>query len=539
MDPLNALKIIKKWRWTFLGVTVLAFALIAMAPSGNPGSAPIVGGKVLDRFQSSAKILLTPPSGNVNAFGGRGVVMDQAQSWFADPTVLQEVIRSEELLKRVTEQLKGGQTGWEQLKKDVQVEPVSQGRYGVMLFNLSVVSTDPKESQKIIRLVTDEFSNYVQEISAREFAATRKFVEELVVEAEQRRVQAEENLMLVREKYLSAPTDTEVNTRQSALENQRRDALQKVPSLEAEIVSISSYLDGKVDTPPWTIVQRADASLSKLESQVTENRLALEKAREIYTEENDNVVTAKQRLARSENLYQEGVRDYAKSLLDSKNLELQQVRSQESSASQQLNILLASQMTAEDRRLVQKFERELSVWDENHLSLTQQLYQARVVEQSSRRQGSVTVLQQPLAGIPVLERNGKFEEDKEFAFRTRNRYKKLALAFPFCLVLGVAAAMLREYLKTSMKLRPRVEEMLEVPVIAVIPPIPSDLSVDWERFKRPGMAPVSELVTAGSYKPNGKNGHVNGNGHTNGNGKGTSSHQGVNEIAKETFRRSE
>lgn len=500
-----------------LGVTVLAFTLIAMAPAGGTGGAPVVGGKVLDRFQSSAKILLTPPSGNVNAFGRGAVVgMDQSQSWFADPTVLQELIRSEELLKRVTEQTKGGTSSWEQLRGSVQVQPVSQGRYGVMLFNLSAVSTDPKEAQKIVRLLTEEFSNYVQEISAREFAATRKFVEELVVEAEQRRMQAEENLMLVREKYLSSPSDTEVASQQMTLQTQKRDIAQKIPALEAEVSSISAYLDGKASTPPWAIVQKADASLSTLESRLAENRLDLEKAREVYTEENSNVVAAKERVAKSEALYHDGIRDYAKSLLESKNLELQQLKSQEAAASHQLNALLSTQMTPEDRRLSQKFERELSVWDENHLSLTQQLYQARVVEQSSRRQGSVTVLQQPLAGIPVIERNGDLVEDKEFANRAANRYKKLALAFPFCIVLGVAAALLREYLKTSMKLRPRVEEMLEVPVIAIIPPIPSDLSVDWERFKRPGVAPVAELVASGSYKSNGngKNGHANGNGHS-------------------------
>ena len=545
MDPINAIKILKKWRWTYLGVTMLAIALIAVAPTGGAGGGSVVGGTVISSFQSSAKILLTPPRGNVSAFGGRTLVgMEQTQSWFADPTVLQELIRSEELLKRVTEQIKGGDTGWETLRGSVQVEPVSQGRYGVMLFNLSAVSTDPKEAQKVVRLLTEEFSSYVQEISAREFAATRKFVEELVVEAEQRRMQAEENLMLVREKYLNTPSDTEIASQQMTLQSQRRELAQKIPSLEAEVSSISAYLDGKVSTPPWTIVEKADVSLSSLESRLAEARLELEKAREVYTEENSNVVSAKERVARAEALYRDGLNDYAKSLLDAKNLELTQIRSQESSAAHQLNTLLATQMTPDDRRLTQKFERELSVWDENHLALTQQLYQARVVEQSSRRQGSVTVLQQPLAGIPVIEKNGNLVEDKEFANRTRNKYKKLAMAFPFCMVLGVAAALLREYLKTSMKLRPRVEEMLEVPVIAVIPPVPADLSIDWERFKRPGVAPVAELVLAGKHKPNGngngKNGHGNGNGtHGNGHSKPMSDGLDSKKMEAENFRRPE
>lgn len=493
MDPLKLLKIVKKWKWTFLGVVLLAFGLIALAPAGNSRS--LSGGKELDQFQSSAKILLTPPSGNTTAFGARGTTgVDMSQSWFADPAVLQEVMRSEELLKRVTDKA-GGSTTWEALRNLVNVEPLSQGRVGVMMFNLSAVSNDPIESQKIVRLLTDEFSTYVQEISAREFASTRKFIEELVVEAEQRRLASEDKLMEFREKYLNSPSETQVSSQQMNLETRRMEVQQREPALEAQVASISAYLNGSVSTPPWAIIETGDGALAALEAQVGENRLNLEKQRETYTEESQNVVTAKERLARSEQVYNQGLREYAQSLLDSRSQELNQLRAQEGSISHELNSLLASQMSADDRRAVQKLERELSVWEENHLSLTQQLYQARVVEQSSRRQGSVTVLQQPLAGVPVIERNGALVRDLEFANRTRNRYKKLAMAFPFCLVLGAAAALLREYLVTSMKLRPRIEEALEVPVIAVIPAAASELTVQWEIFKRPMPGQIGSLLS--------------------------------------------
>ena len=514
MDFLRAMKALKRWRFTFLGVSLLTFALVALAP--NPEIKQVI------QYQSGAKILLTPPSGNVSAGSGgaRGAVgVDMTQSWFADPTVLTELLQSEELLGRVSSASEG-QEPWNVLKGMITVEPLSQSAYGVKLFKLTVTGTDPKQSQKITRLVTEEFSNYVQELSAREFASTRKFIEELVVEAEQRRMQAEENLGVVREKYLGAPSDTQVQSQQMSIDNQRQQVSQTIPGLQAEAAALKAFLDGQVNTPPWTVVQGRDGSLSALEAKVSEDRLKLQEEREIYTEENEKVQAAKARLAASEQLYRDGMRDQVTSLYNSKVLELQQASAHEQSLSSQLNTLLASQMTPDDRRAVQKLERELNLWEENHLSLLQQLYQARVVEQSSRRQGSVNILEQPMPGSPIVSAAASAP--------TRSKSKKIAMALPFCLLLGAGAALLREYLSTSMKLRPRIEEALELPVIAVIPATPSELTVDWERFKRPmqALAPVVDMVTAGmgGGEPASVGSRAHGNGHSHGkvNGAGRS-----------------
>lgn len=483
MDMLKVLKALKKWRWTFIGVTALSLSLIALAPAGDAQGLEAM----MTRYQSEAKILLTPPSGHVNT-NSSGVNVDVANSWFSDPVVLQELVLSEELLSRVARGAEITQS-WDEFRDVVQVEPLSQNHRSVNLFKLVVTASDPKEAQKLTRILTDEFSNYVQEISAKEFANTRKFIEELVVEAEERRLQAEDNLMAVREKYLGLPTDNEIATKQMDLETRRQNTSQEIPSLQAEVESLRSYLDGTTTNPPWSVLQKSDSSLRTLESAISENRIELEKAREVYTEENSNVITAKNRLERSTQLYEEELRNYVTSLYESKSQELQQKISTERTLASQLNSLLASQMSPEDRREVKKLERELNQWEENHLSLQQQLYQARVVEQGSRRQGAVNVLENPRLGMPIAM-------DLPVS---ASKGKKLLFAIPFCLILGAGAALLREYLTTSMRLRPRIEEILEVPIIAVIPSTSSELTVDWERFKRP-----LELRTpSGKIAPNG------------------------------------
>jgi len=411
---------------------------------------------------------------------------DLSQSWFADEIILNELMLSEELLGRVAEQSEK-QIPWHELKSKISVNPLSRNQRGLTLFALSVEDTDPKEAQKLTRMVADEFVKYVQELSAQEFANTRRFIEELVLEAEQRRLSAEEALMTVREKYLGLPTDEEIASRQDSLESQRQEIQREIGSLRAMVASIKTYTSGDSATTPWAVRQEAQGALDGLESNVAEQKLELAKLREVYTDDSNTVKAASQRLATAERLYQEGLDDYVASLYNDKSTQLQQLLANSQSISAQLNDLLRNRMSDEDRRTLAKLERERTLWEENHLGLLQQLYQARVVEQSSRRQGSVNILEQPRLGSPVASNTV-----------SSTKAKKLALAIPFCIIMGLGAAFLKDYLTTSMRLRSKVEEALELPVIAVIPSTPSELTVDWERYKRPLTNLGNRLTAVGS-----------------------------------------
>ena len=113
-----------------------------------------------------------------------------------------------------------------------------------------------------------------------------------------------------------------------------------------------------------------------------------------------------------------------------------------------------------------------------------------MVEQSSRRQGAVNVLEQPGVGTVA------YDPDAARPVIADNSVKRNLMAIPFCLVLGIAAAFVQEYLAGSTKLRPRIEEALELPILAVIPSTPSELTVNWETFKRPGNESLQPLVLA-------------------------------------------
>lgn len=469
MDFWKSLQVLKNRRWTLIGVAFLSFVAISLAPTTLQEQVPI--------YVSHAKILLTPPSGTVNAYGGSQAQTGSSvsDSWFADQVVLNELLTSQELLSRVLAKMDTNQQ-WYELATHIKVEHMSADWRGTKLFQFFVDSPDPKTSQKLARLITEEFVAYVQELSAREFASTRHFIEELVAEAEQRKIEAEEALENVREKYANSFPEEVLQSEQQSVEQIRQQAQRDITDLQAQLNAIRDFRDGRTSVPPWAILENRDGSLGAMEANVSALRLELEKLKTVYTDENEKVAAVSQQLAKAEDLYRQNVAEYVQSLHASKETLLAQKVAQSRSATEQLNTLLQSRMTPEDRRSVTTLERELSLWEENHLNLLQQLYQARVIEQSSRRQGSVNILQQPRIG----------ELDR--ASLGKSRAFKLAVALPLCLAMGCGAAFLRDHLSTALKLRPRIEEALEVPVIAVIPSCRDSLILEWETFKRASSA---------------------------------------------------
>ena len=480
MNYLNAVKVLKARKLTVIAVAVIAFGLLMVAPKPKPP-------EIIPIYTSKSKVLITPPSSSVRAYGGNsGFSADF--SWFSDPTVLTELLRSEEFLGRVI-QATNVDVSQQALAYSITVEPLSQGR-GVRLFNLKVNNRDPKGAQKLTRLLTDEFVRYVEELSGREFASTRRFIEELVLEAEGRRDASEFALLEVREKYLGGESDDTLLGRVRTLEGRMNETQRSASSLQAEVNALGDFREGRTTSPPWQILSGSNGTLGTLESNVTEKKLELTRVSDIYVDTNEIVVAARRALSKAEALYDEALNETVDSLYKTKSSELQQNLSERSSMGSEINGLLRSRMSDDDRRRITKLERELQVWEQNHLNLQQQLYQARVVEQSSRRQGAVNVLEQPGVGTVAYDPNAKRP------VITDTSLKRNLMAIPFCVLLGITAAFVQEYLAGSTKLRPKIEEALELPILAVIPSTPSELTVNWESFKRPGNESLQPLVLA-------------------------------------------
>ncbi|MGE0492765.1 MAG: GumC family protein [Vulcanimicrobiota bacterium] len=462
MDVWRGLQAVRQRKWLFALLAIVTLAATILVPRAG----------LEIEYASTAKLLLTPPSAAQT--GGRAGGAAQPL-WFAEAATLNELITSERLLGRVVESLKLPYE-WTGLKDSVSLDTLGGSRNPfyrggtVTIFSVTVRAADPESAQKIASALVDEFVRYVAELSAEEYANTRRFLEELVAETREN-VEATEDKLLAITAAKEGAQDESAREARRELEAERMKLKEEVSVLQTELSVIQDFLSGTITSPPWSVISQDNAMLKNLEGAVSENRLKLLELEEVYTPQSKQVVEQRQKLQKVEELYRDHLDSTVSSLASQKSTALQEKQAALSRITSQLIALSKQQLTLEEKREVAKLERELSMWEESHLSLVQQLYQARVVEQSSRRQGAISVMEKPSPGVPAKDKKGP------------SLLMSLAVGLPFSVVFSLGVVLLLEFLNSSLRVLPRIEESLQLPVLAIIPTVPEELAAEWEEIK--------------------------------------------------------
>ncbi|MBS2034815.1 hypothetical protein JST97_07500 [bacterium] len=465
MDARRILQVLRFRWWLFALVFGLSFLLVVIIPRAT--ESPM--------FLSRAKILLTP-----SASAGQAVATDRNASsldplsWASDESTLRELVTSERLLRRVLGE-QADPEAWVEFQKQVVLVPLTTGdSYSrkITLFALGVEDTSPEESKRLADLLVREFVSYIEELSAKEFANTRKFLEELVAEARERVEETEEKLLRITATRADGERSKVLAENQTQLEGEKRKVREEMALVQTELAAVEGFLTGAVQTPPWSIIQQTDPGLQQLENAVSENRIKLAQLEGRYNAASEKVVEQKEQLDRVQQLYQSRLSSNVESLAQEKRRSLEEKKSRMKIIQAQLNQLQNQQLTPQQKREAAKLERQLSMWEENHLSLVKQLYQARVVEQSMRRQGAISILEAPRRGVPS-------EVQKR-----RSLGMVLAIGTPVSLCAALLVVFAVDYLTASLRIVPRVETMLGTSVLAVIPEVDTDLAATWEACKR-------------------------------------------------------
>lgn len=461
MDLFRLAAAVRQRKLLFMLCFLLAVAGAILIPRG--------GTQVV--YLSMGKVLLTPPSGA--EFGGS--VTHVARWWFVDEATLRELATSENLLNKVIQRLKL-KTTWSDLRKDVSLGQATTDtgmRFSssANLFQITVQADDPTRSKEIATVLIEEFVEYIQDLSAKEFANTRRFLEGLVAEAREKVDDTENRLLSITSSRELAVDDRDVLQAQAELENERSKLREQLAVAEAELASVNAYLNGGSESPPWQVLKEEGAMIRQLEQAVSQSRLELVDLNVIYRPDTTVVQEQQQRLSRVQGMYEAQLRQASEAVARDKSAEVAQFSSRLATLDDQLANLRTKKLTLKEKREVAKLERQLNVWDENRLALIKQLYQARVLEQASRRQGAISILERPTEGyIP---------KDK----RLPSLMRSLAVGIPFGLVFALSVVVLVEYATSSLRLLPRIEESLDLPTLAVIPVLPDDLAQRWERIK--------------------------------------------------------
>ncbi len=465
MDLRRIFLLLRQQLWLLTALTLSALAAFLVLPK--------LGAKAT--YVSTAKILLTPAQ---RGMGQERMATDPG-NWIADQQTLNELVTSERLLMRVAQvvNLRGN---WQDLRDKIHLEPLSYDfMHRVNLFSISVENDEPAQAQKIASAIIQEFVTYVEELSAREFANTRRFLEELVAEAKEKVDDTEEKLLQITTRHSDPGTAETTAVSLNALDSDRRKVKEELAMAEAELEAVQSYLSGQSAVIPASILAKnADNGLDPVESGVAQAKLTLMDLESKFTSENIQVIQQRAKVAKMEQLYQTRLKDFANSLAQEKAQIVAQRRKQLRAIEERASQIRNQQLSPSEKRMVAKLERQLNMWEENHLNLIKQLYQARVVEQSSRRQGAITVLENPNPGELAKAKN------------SRTLGAQLALGVPFCLAFGVAVVLGLDLLSASLRLVPKIEAALDSKVLAVIPTVDDDLRQLWEAYKREETLPA-------------------------------------------------
>lgn len=458
MDILRALKVIRRHKSAFLAVSLLSLLMVVLLPK-KIGNVPTF-------FTASAKILVMANSIQApDRVTGGGAL----QVWFADQVTLQELLTSEGLVKRVLARL-NAEEPWSAFRQRIRVAPLSE--HNSSIYILSVTGGTPAEAEKAAEALATEFVEYVQELTSKEFASTRRYLEELMSTADLRIKKTEASLEKMRQ---SLPSDQEnelLSRQRIDIEAENQVLKGEIRGLQQEAQQLEAFVSGSSTIPPWQIVEQNSPAVASLSESLAQERSKLLELQTVYAESNAQVVDQTKRVADLEELYLSQVKKVAQSLLADKRNLLAGKESIVQANNARLKTLWGRRLPESERLKLERLQRQLEMYQESYLQLVKQLNEARVAELSSRRQGAISILERPLGAVA----SGGSQQS--------SRMRDLALAIPLCLVLGIGAAFLADYLQSSMRLVPRIEEMMELPVLAVIPELPPDVVEKWSVMKQ-------------------------------------------------------
>lgn len=458
MDIWRSLRLIRGQSVLFFLACVVAFVLVMIAP--------LFTAKKLMVYKSSTKVLITPTTSAVTLAGERQTD-NSVKTWFADPATLKTLLSSQDLLTLVLEAAHSSMT-WTDLRERIQLDILSNTGNQVSLLEVSVMGTKPEETRVLALTLSEKFIQYVQQLSASEQDRTVAFLERERRNAEREVARAQKRLLSVG----IVPTDGKSNPLDDAwvqLQQQRNQLERDVALVRAEVDQLEQV--GDMDS---SLSDLADAGTtnSVMSDAVAREQLKLAELRETYTEQAPQVQTQITKIQRMQQVYTRELNNRVSGRRAGLLRKAEKMESLLAETERRLRALEAKRPSAEKHLEFANQNRQLAMWQENYLDLTRQLYRARVMQQGSRREGAFTIVEKPQPGKLV---SGKVAEGSPVM--------RLLIAIPVALVCGLGAVMAHDYLTSSMRLQPRIEEAMGVPIIGQIPSQGSDLISQWDNMK--------------------------------------------------------
>ena len=456
MDIWQSLRLIRTRSLLFFAASVIAFVSIMVAPS--------FAGKKILVYRSAAKVLITPNTGPVPVTGSAQQT-SPVKTWFADEATLLTLLSSQDLLDVVIDSA-SLKLDWTELRERIKLQILSSANNQVSLIEISVLGYKPEESRLLAITLCEKFIQYVQQLSAAEHDKTVAFLERERRNTEREMALAQKRLLkigiLPRGAGQTDPFEeawVQLQSRRSELE---RDAALSEAELEEVDVAAREGLDFNSE----------GTNAGVLNSSVSEERLKLAQLQEVYTDRSPQVKAQKERLRRMEQVQSTATQATLRVRQEAARRKHEKILALLRETEQRLRQMESKRPSPEKNLEYANQERQLAMWQENYLGLTRQLYAARVIQQSSRREGAFTIVEKPQPGRLV---SGKVGDGSMLS--------RALLGIPVSLVCGLGVVIGLEYFNASMQMQARIEAAMGLPIIGLIPSLPDELVTGWDAMK--------------------------------------------------------
>jgi capsular polysaccharide biosynthesis protein len=451
VDIWRSLRLIRTKPWLFIIGTLVGFVLVLFGPSFLT--------KPLQVYQSTAKILITPNSS--------GSVDPGVRTWFVDESTIRVLLSSQDLLDVVLESA-GSKVSWLELKDRIKVEILSKGNV-VSLLEVSVVGGKAEEVRVLTQTLSEKFIQYVQQLSAAEHDKTVAYLERERRSIEREMARSHKRLLKLGFFPAGSGRSNSVEDTWVQLQTRRNDLEREFAMAQAEVEQLQIAASESSET--MGLIEGAGTAM--LQDSLAKERIKLAELREVYTERSVQVQQQLQKLNKVEAVQKVEFGRAISARMKAAQKKSEKLSSLLAQTKTRLQELESKRPGPEKQFEYANEDRQLQMWQESFLAITRQLYTARGLQQSSRREGAFTIVEKPQPGRLVAGQS-----------TNQSLGSRVAMAIPLGLIVGVALVMAADYLSTSMRLEPRIEEALGLPIIGSIPNVPEDTSSSWDLMKQ-------------------------------------------------------
>lgn len=436
-------------------------------------------------YVSQGSILITPSS--MQAFtqkNGRGRV-SQVAMWLSSPPLLGDFMRRRQVYTRAFRRLSTRPSGLDAVTladyckvvpvyastRDIPNPPfpieqkllrdwssplraLPKSEKATMLL-VSALGESPRAAQERVAALLWALQGSIREVASEEVSLERKQL--------QQRIRTLLDQLARSEQVFGRMKKVDI------IQGEREQAELQV--VRAELRSKIRALLDKMDAVEHIPQLDSYAASRQVDQDRSQEELAA--ARELYQPDSSQLTVLQQRLSRGAAVSSELRRSRTQAQLLEHSAALSTYQRSLAEVEQQIATIQQRTATEKEQRALMRAQRNIALWEAEVLQLQNQLFLSRIEEGMSRSDSGTEILHSPSRGRLYMNPVHQINRRLRLSF----------ILLPVSLFCALAAVLLFDVIVAGRRRVSLVEEMLDAPVLVILPPMTTDVSRKWDVLK--------------------------------------------------------